>query len=124
MLRAELRKIEARKREREKKTADLQKLIAQADIASPVEMKMFKKQKLGLVGRSRMEQAVVDQNGIRWPDTKSSGVSMRSQRIKLPISVGLKKTKAIESMLSELGIPTQPPCTGKRHLWLREKGFI
>merc|ERR1712168_1071998 len=36
---------------------------------------------------------------------------MRSQRIKLPISVGLKKTKAIESMLSELGIPTQPPCT-------------
>ena len=38
MLRAELRKIEARKREREKKTADLQKLIAQADIASPVEV--------------------------------------------------------------------------------------
>lgn len=111
MLRAELRKIEARKREREKKTADLQKLIAQADIASPVEMKMLKKQKLGLVGRPRMEQAVVDQNGIRWPDMKSSGVSMRSQRIKLPISVGLKKTKAIESMLSELGIPTQPPCT-------------
>jgi hypothetical protein len=31
MLRAELRKIEARKKEREKKTADLQKLIAQAD---------------------------------------------------------------------------------------------
>jgi hypothetical protein len=31
LLRAELRKIEARKKEREKKTADLQKLIAQAD---------------------------------------------------------------------------------------------
>ena len=29
MLKAELRKIEARKKEREKKTADLQKLIAQ-----------------------------------------------------------------------------------------------
>ena len=31
MLRAELKKIEARKKEREKKTQDLQKLIAQAD---------------------------------------------------------------------------------------------
>ena len=31
MLRAELRKIEAKKKEREKKTADLQKLIAQVD---------------------------------------------------------------------------------------------
>ena len=31
MLRAELKKIEARKREREKKTQDLQKLIMQAD---------------------------------------------------------------------------------------------
>ena len=31
ILRGELRKIEARKKEREKKTADLQKLIAQAD---------------------------------------------------------------------------------------------
>ena len=38
MLRMELRKIDARKREREKKTADLQKLIAQADTASPVEV--------------------------------------------------------------------------------------
>lgn len=43
---------------------------------------------------------------------KSSGVSVRSQRIKLPISVGLKKTKAIECMLNELGIPIQPSCTG------------
>ena len=31
MLRAELKKIEARKKEREKKTQDLQKLILQAD---------------------------------------------------------------------------------------------
>ena len=32
MLKSELRKIEARKREREKKAQDLQKLISQADI--------------------------------------------------------------------------------------------
>lgn len=112
MLRMELRKIDARKREREKKTADLQKLIAQADTASPVEMKkMYKKQKLGLVGRPRAEQVVVEQTGVRWPDLKGSGVSMRSQRVKLPISVGQKKTKAIECMLNELDIANQPPCT-------------
>ena len=38
MLRAELRKIEVRKKEREKKTADLQKLIAQADTTSNLEV--------------------------------------------------------------------------------------
>jgi len=112
ILRAELRKIDARKKEREKKTADLQKLIAQTDRTSPSEIKKIcKKQSLGLVGRPRQDQAVVDQNGIRWPDAKSSGVSVRSQRIKLPVSVGLKKTKAIECMLNELAIPMQPPAT-------------
>jgi len=63
------------------------------------------------VGRPRQDQTVIDQNGIRWPDTKSSGVTVRSQRIKLPVSVGLKKTKAIECMLNELSIPAQPPAT-------------
>merc|ERR1712126_67157 len=111
MLRSELRKIDARKREREKKTADLQKLIAQADSSHSQMKKLSKKQKLGLVGRPRQEQPAVDQNGIRWPDIKTSGVNVRSQRIKLPVSVGLKKTKAIECMLNELGIPTQPPAT-------------
>ena len=53
------------------------------------------------------------QNGIRWPEIKTSGVTVRSQRTKLPISVGMKKTKAIECMLNELGIPVQPPATGE-----------
>ena len=41
MLRGELRKIEARKKEREKKTADLQKLIAQADTTSGLEVRQI-----------------------------------------------------------------------------------
>ncbi len=41
MLRGELRKIEARKKEREKKTADLQKLIAQADSTSGLEVRQM-----------------------------------------------------------------------------------
>ena len=46
MLKAELRKIEARKKEREKKTADLQKMIAQADATNQETKKMNKKQKM------------------------------------------------------------------------------
>lgn len=42
--------------------------------------------------------------GIKFPDFKNSGVSLRSQRIKLPSSLGQKKTKGIEQMLNELRI--------------------
>ena len=35
----------------------------------------------------------------------------RSARMKLPASVGMKKSKAIENMVGELGLETQPPCT-------------
>ena len=117
VLKAELRKIEARKREREKKTADLQKMIAQADASSGDSKKLGKKQKLATVGgrlaRPEPTQVLksktknlnltrkisqVETTGIRWPDGRASGVSLRSARMKLPGGVGLKKTKAIENM--------------------------
>lgn len=40
--------------------------------------------------------------GIKFPDFKNSGVTLRSQRIKLPSSLGQKKMKGIEQMLNEL----------------------
>jgi len=107
MLKAELRKIEARKKEREKKTADLQKLIAQADGNMLGDGKKLGKKKL-LANRARQDSALIEQAGIKFPDLKSSGVSLRSQRMKLPSSVGLKKTKAIETMVAELGLEPQP----------------
>lgn len=45
---------------------------------------------------------VVESAGIKFPDFKNSGVSLRSQRIKLPSSLGQKKMKSIEQMLTEL----------------------
>ena len=112
MLKNELRKIEARKKEREKKTADLQKMIAQADATNNESKKVNKKQKM-VVGRiSRQESVQPDTStGIRWAEVKSSGVSLRSARMKLPTSVGMKKSKAIENMITELGLEAQPPCT-------------
>merc|ERR1712192_360562 len=80
VLKAELRKIEARKREREKKTADLQKMIAQADASSGDSKKLGKKQKSVTVGGrlARPEPTQVETTGIRWPDGRASGVSLRS----------------------------------------------
>lgn len=123
---AELRKIEARKREREKKTQDLQKLINSADTEH---RKLHKaagavKKKVLLTGnkppRDRLDSASSggDAGGgsIKFQDMRGSGVSLRSQRMKLPASIGQKKAKAIEQLVQELGIemspmPTEEICT-------------
>ena len=62
----------------------------------------------GTGGGSTSTNATNASSGIRFSEYKTSGVTLRSQRIKLPSSVGQKKTKAIESMLTELGIDVNP----------------
>ncbi|TRY80581.1 hypothetical protein TCAL_12721 [Tigriopus californicus] len=122
MLKNELRKIEAKKREREKKTQDLQKLIAQADSTSTI--KTDKKTQSSPSTPSNKKKSSSSQNknaggskdinsmeaaGIKFPDQKSNpGVALRSQRMKLPPSVGQKKSKAIEQLLQELKVELQP----------------
>ena len=116
MLRSELKKIEARKKEREKKTQDLQKLIAQADSTSKsplLDKKALKKKIISSNGGQskspNKEQAEAATGGIKFPDFKAvSGVHLRSQRMKMPVSVGQKKVKAIEQMLEAAGVDTNP----------------
>ena len=114
MLRAELKKIEARKKEREKKTQDLQKLIAQADSTSksPLMDKKALKKKIMANGSNGPTKSPtkeqMDTGGIKFPDFKGSGVYLRSQRMKLPPSVGQKKTKAIEQLLDVAGVDPNP----------------
>ncbi|XP_033636516.1 DNA methyltransferase 1-associated protein 1-like isoform X3 [Asterias rubens] len=116
MLIAELKKIELRKKEREKKTQDLQKLITAADNNAELrrtERKITKKKIQLPQSKSRKElegssKQILETGGIKFPDFKQSGVYLRSQKMKLPSSVGQKKTKAIEHLLDELGIPIQP----------------
>lgn len=111
MLKNELRKIEARKKEREKKTQDLQKLI---DTATPAAIKSDKK-----IGKKKLSPTTalktpkqdltnVESSGIKYPDSKASGVTLRSGRLKLPSTVPQKKSKAVESMLSEIGVDPNP----------------
>ena len=52
--------------------------------------------------------AVLESAGIKFPSTSGSGVTLRSQRMKLPPSVGQKKTKAIEQMLAEIDVEPAP----------------
>ncbi|XP_077981141.1 DNA methyltransferase 1-associated protein 1-like [Glandiceps talaboti] len=110
----ELKKIELRKKEREKKAQDLQKLITAADINTDVrrtERKTTKKKILPQQKKREVEGVslkIPENAGIKFPDFKQSGVTLRSQRMKLPSSVGQKRTKAIEQLLDELGIPLMP----------------
>nr|CAG4651861.1 EOG090X076S [Triops cancriformis] len=131
MLLNELRKIEARKKDRERKTQDLQKLISAADSGTNPTSDAAKGEKKQAASQRKKTQTpvraklealpVIDTTGIKFPDFKTSGVSLRSQRMKLPPSVGQKKAKAIEQLLQELGlelnpIPTEDVCNSFNEL--------
>ncbi|MEE6495310.1 hypothetical protein FKM82_002006 [Ascaphus truei] len=105
----ELRKIESRKKEREKKAQDLQKLITAADTTTELRRAERKATKKKLPQKKETERPTVPETaGIRFPDFKSAGVTLRSQRMKLPSSVGQKKIKALDQMLTELGVDLNP----------------
>ncbi|XP_060536596.1 DNA methyltransferase 1-associated protein 1 isoform X2 [Cylas formicarius] len=112
---SELKKIEARKKERERKTQDLQKLISQADSQNDTPRKIDKKNpKRKIVNPSRpskVDSSAVESAGIKFPDFKNSGVSLRSQRMKLPGNVGQKKSKNIEQTLQDMSLELNPTPT-------------
>lgn len=113
---SELKKIEARKKERERKTQDLQKLISQADSQNETprrtDKKIPKKKITNPTRPSRVDTnhilQVIESAGIKFPDFKNSGVSLRSQRMKLPANIGQKKSKGIEQLLQEMGLELNP----------------
>ncbi|XP_057320061.1 DNA methyltransferase 1-associated protein 1 [Microplitis mediator] len=118
----ELRKIEQRKKERDRKTQDLQKLITAADHQADPRKNERKQasKKTTTTARNRPNKSdaaytqklqVVESAGIKFPDFKNSGVSLRGQRLKLPSSLGQKKIKVIETMLNELKMDLNPPPT-------------
>jgi len=135
MLVAELKKIEGRKKEREKKSQDINKLITAAESkpsaisaeigASPIiqdiNQAIKKEKKPGKKSKKRRPDALADnkinkeQPGIKFPEIKGSGVFLRSSKLKMPPSVGNKKSKAVEQLLEELGVdiipmPTEEIC--------------
>jgi DNA methyltransferase 1-associated protein 1 len=124
-LQNELRKIEARKKEREKKTQDLQKLISQADqqneqaaAATPQARKQEKKlnrKKVPVQQKINKADVVttMETATIRFGEgvNKGTGIAMRSQKMKLPANFGQKRTKALEQILAEFKVDPSPPAT-------------
>lgn len=140
----ELKKIEQKKRERERKTQDLQKMMDAAgrsvsehkrsETSAPTVGRPSGSGMRGMPGRrpgrgagrpsrdsinsltphlSGTAASLLDVNtvGIKFPDFKTSGTSLRNQRLKLPTSLGTKKMKALEQMIQELGLDQFPMAT-------------
>lgn len=138
---SELKKIEQRKRERERKTQDLQKIMDAAERSAESKRQEPHTPHVGRPSGSGMRGVpgrrpgrssgrpvrdstsstsaphisgvaanLLDSNtvAIKFPDFKTSGTSLRSQRLKLPASLGAKKMKALEQMITELGLDQFP----------------
>ena len=100
----ELRKIEVRRKEREKKQQDLQRLIQAADNHS--ESSINSKRKKSVSSKRKDD---TEAKSWRIQDKPPPpGVSLRSSKIKQHLQVGQKKSKIVEQLLSNFGIGLNP----------------
>ncbi|VDN25414.1 unnamed protein product [Gongylonema pulchrum] len=124
MLIAELKKIEVRKRERERKAQDLQKLITAGERtpASPA-VSIAPVQTTSNIKKSHKSRSqkassvptpvtsatyIQDHANIRFPEFRSGGAHLRSQEMKLPTNIGQKKLKNIETVIEKLKLDMVP----------------
>ncbi|KAL5259325.1 hypothetical protein ACHWQZ_G009685 [Mnemiopsis leidyi] len=99
----ELRKIEIRRKEREKKQQDLQRLIKAADQLT--ETGSSNKKKKSTANKKKEEET----RSWRILDKPlNAGVSLRSAKTKQALQVGLKKSKLVEQILTQLQVGVSP----------------
>uniref|UniRef100_A0A0K0DCD0 SANT domain-containing protein n=1 Tax=Angiostrongylus cantonensis TaxID=6313 RepID=A0A0K0DCD0_ANGCA len=110
MLLAELKRIEIRKKEREKKAQDLQKLINMAEAPASPSVRYVRygagTQYFSYVRKYFLMDISV--SAIRFPEFKSAGAHLRSQEMKLPTNIGQKKLKNIEVVLKKCKLELNP----------------
>ncbi|EFO83768.1 CRE-EKL-4 protein [Caenorhabditis remanei] len=121
-LTAELRRIELRKKEREKKAHDLQKLINMTEQPASPSTAGFpgaatakRKNQFRVKGGS-ISMAVgplfnpldISVTALRFSEFKSSGAHFRGQEMKLPTNIGQKKLKNIEVILEKCKMEMNP----------------
>uniref|UniRef100_A0A183C8Z8 Oxysterol-binding protein n=1 Tax=Globodera pallida TaxID=36090 RepID=A0A183C8Z8_GLOPA len=104
-----VKRIEAKRKDRERKAHDLQKLISQADRVSispdnsaPSSSSAGfgsgrgHRKSLKKIGTSSfMSHLITMESHIRWPEFKTPGPHLRSQEMKLPSNIGQKKLSNI-----------------------------
>ncbi|CAD5210881.1 unnamed protein product [Bursaphelenchus xylophilus] len=119
LLRAQMRRIESRRKEREKRTQDLQRLINVVERSASPEpngstsgsqvrssRRAQKQQKTQLMSAHLFSNDVPN---LRFAEFKSAGPHLRSQEMKIPSNVGQKKLKAIEAAIEKYQIPLALP---------------
>ncbi|GMT29331.1 hypothetical protein PFISCL1PPCAC_20628, partial [Pristionchus fissidentatus] len=122
-LQDELKKIDARRKERERKAQDLQKLINMEQHSpsvsgghspAPGKKKMLKSKLTGIPGALPvitvriLFDLISVHNSLRFTEYRSAGAHLRSQEMKLPTNVGQKKMKNIETILEKLKLEMNP----------------
>uniref|UniRef100_A0A8R1HJX9 DNA methyltransferase 1-associated protein 1 n=1 Tax=Caenorhabditis japonica TaxID=281687 RepID=A0A8R1HJX9_CAEJA len=121
-LTAELRRIELRKKEREKKAHDLQKLINMVEQpsspstsggngAATAKRKNAFRTKTGSVSTTTstfFNPLDISVTALRFSEFKSSGAHLRCQEMKLPTNIGQKKLKNIEVILEKCKMEMNP----------------
>lgn len=123
---AAIKRIEMKRKERERKAQEVQRLINVADRTrtslSPESSSAYSPggRALGSRGRSSLVKsrssqsaaaqllAQPDTAAIKWPEYRSAGPHLRSSEMKLPTGVGQKKMKNIDTVVSKLKIPPWP----------------
>lgn len=140
----QMRKIELRKKERDKKALELKKLILRADSTNEIFRKndsnqsrgsgVFARQsrkKLSQLRGTRMSDigliGYIDLGGIKFPEPKTTGIWARSSLIKMPTTIGQKRIKAIDEMLRKLniiGIPVMTEDICREFNELRNKMYM
>lgn len=125
-LRAEIKRIEAKKKERERRANEVQRLINSTDKVT-ISPEMAFGSTVGSLGttgisttsaRSRrlmkmksgqhhMAQIISDAQ-IRWPMLTSPGPHLRSQEMKIPSNLGQRKLKNIDVVVDKLKLDLYP----------------
>lgn len=110
---AELKKIEMRKKEREKKQQDLQKLISAAEQNTDSKKSSLKKSFSSSIKKLKGSslnptQPKTESSVVFKSYDKSAGVSLRCSKTKTPMTLGQKKAKMIEQLLEEIGVGPRP----------------
>ncbi|MFH4979983.1 hypothetical protein AB6A40_006692 [Gnathostoma spinigerum] len=125
MLLAELKRIEVRKRERERKAQDLQKLITATErapvspastsntlspAAGSLKRKACHRNKASTSALSHSSSGILptEHSTLRFPEFRSAGAHLRSQEMKLPTNIGQKKLKNIETVIDRLKLDPMP----------------
>lgn len=123
MLKAQIKRIESKRKEREKRTQDLQRLISVVERSASPEpngnhmsastsqgtrerRRQQKQQKTHMFAAHLFSNEIPN---LRFSEFKTAGPHLRTQEMKLPSNVGQKKLKSIEEAIKKYDLPYVPP---------------